>query len=140
MDFKTYKEKYFTEPAPLPRFEFKGILGVSLFFQPYEEAVKYYEQVLGPPAYSEGESTRGWRLGNTWLTLMRAEKGTPKNFDINLVMESPQEAGRLQQAFIDAGGSGQTPREDLMYEPVHICPVTDPFGTEILITSPVRQM
>jgi hypothetical protein len=43
----------------------------------------------------------------------------------------------LYQAFISAGGVGQEPVDTLMYEPVHICPVTDPFGVEIMVFSKI---
>jgi hypothetical protein len=55
-----------------------------------------------------------------------------------LMMESPQEADRLQQAFIGAGGEGPEPQDALMYEPVRVCPVRDPFGTQIMIYSRIE--
>jgi hypothetical protein len=50
-------------------------------------------------------------------------------------MDSPQEAERMQQAFITAGGEGPESQDALMYEPVRVCPVRDPFGTQIMIYS-----
>lgn len=135
MDYKAYQEKYFVNPAPEPRFQVKGIFGATLFFHDFERAAGYYKQVLGPPAYIEGENTLGWRIGSTWLTLLRAQAANPSNVEINIVTETPQEAERLQGAFIAAGGTGQEPIDNLMYEPLHMCPVRDPFGTEILISS-----
>jgi hypothetical protein len=57
--------------------------------------------------------------------------------EVTLQVESPEEAERLQRAFIEAGGEGATPSDELMYVPVRFCPVRDPFGTEILIISPL---
>jgi hypothetical protein len=57
--------------------------------------------------------------------------------EVMLVMQTAAEAERLQAAFIAAGGQGETPGDQLMYEPVRYCPVRDPFGTNILITSPL---
>lgn len=65
MNYETYRKKYFTEPAPSPRFRFSGLCGVALYFEDYRPAVDYYSTVLGPPAYVEGEGTRGWRIGST---------------------------------------------------------------------------
>jgi hypothetical protein len=48
-------------------------------------------------------------------------------------MKTPQEAERLQSAFLEAGGNGASPSDQLMYDPVRYCPVQDPFGTAILI-------
>lgn len=137
MDYDAYREKYFTTPAPQARFAFAGLHGLTLFFAEYEAAVAYYQRVLGSPAYVEGASTRGWRLGNTWLTLLRGKNGSPQNIEMMVVMETPEEVDRLQAAFLEAGGEADPPTDVLMYEPVHSCSVRDPFGTNILIFSPL---
>ncbi len=137
MDFDSYRRAYFVEPAPGARFEFAGVLGAVLYFRDYEAAVDYYQAVLGAPAYVEGDSTRGWRIGRTWLTLLRGRRGGPRNTEVQFAMASPAEAERLQRAFIDAGGSGPAPSDQLMYEPIRSCPATDPFGTQLMIYSPL---
>lgn len=135
MDFESYRRNYFVNPQPEPRFEFLGLHGVTLFFSDFKAALEYYTRVLGPPAYVEGAATRGWQLGNTWLTLLEWEKGSPRNVELNIVMITSRDAERLQTAFIEAGGKGEPPSDQLMYEPVRFCPVVDPFGTHILIFS-----
>jgi hypothetical protein len=137
MNYQEYRKTYFTDPMPKPRYRFSGAFGVTLYFEDYDPAVAYYRQVLGPPAYAEGEGTRGWPIGPGWLTLLRARSGNPRNVEVTLQVESPEEAERLQRAFIEAGGEGATPSDELMYVPVRFCPVRDPFGTEILIISPL---
>ena len=87
MDFDSYRKTYFIDPAPDPRFSFADSFGVTIYFESFEAAIAYYEQVLGPPGYVEGEGTRGWRIGTGW--------------------------------------------------PIRSCPVVDPFGTEIMILSPL---
>ena len=52
-------------------------------------------------------------------------------------MKTPKEAERLQAAFIEAGGTGPGPSDQLIYEPIRSCPVRDPFGTDILIAAPL---
>ena len=137
MDYESYRAKFFVEPPPNPRFEFLGLYGTTLYFNEYEAAITYYTDVLGPPVYVEGEGTRGWRIGDTWLTLLKGKSGNPQNVELNFVMETPQEADRLQATFIAAGGKGEPPSDQLMYEPVRFCPVQDPFGTNILIICPL---
>ena len=139
MDYDSYREKFFANPSPEPRFEYLGLHGTTLFFSDYEAAVDYYTQVLGEPAYVEGTGTRGWRMGNTWLTLLKGKTGNPQNMELNIVMQTPTEADRLQAAFIEAGGVGEAPSDELMYEPVRFCSVQDPYGTNILIISPLAQ-
>lgn len=139
MDYESYREKYFTNPAPEPRFEYLGLHGTTLYFSDYEVAVEYYTRVLGPPAYVEGEGTRGWQLGNTWLTLLKGNRGNPLNVELNIVMPTLGGAEDLQAAFIESGGKGEPPSDQLMYEPVRFCPVVDPFGTNILIICPLPE-
>jgi hypothetical protein len=63
MDYEAYRKAYFTEPAPEPRYRFNGSFGITFFYEEFEAAVGYYQQVLGPPAYVEGQGTRGWQIG-----------------------------------------------------------------------------
>ena len=99
----------------------------------------YYERVLGPPGYVEGAGTKGWRIGSGWLTLLQGKDGNPRNVEITFQMETPAEAERLQQAFVEAGGKGAAPSDQLMYVPVRSCPVIDPLGTELLIVSALEE-
>lgn len=133
MDYNTYRHAYFANPAPEQRFELEGVLGVTLYFADFQVAVEFYTKVLGPPTYVEGSATRGWRLGGTWLTLLAGGEGAPASVEVPIVASTPAEAERLQRAFIEAGASGQHPSDELMYVPVRVCPVKDPFGTKILI-------
>jgi hypothetical protein len=137
MDFEAYRKAFYADPAPEPRFRVRGSMEVSLFFEDYEAAVDYYQSVLGPPGYVEGTGTRGWHLGPGWLTLLRGESGNPRNVELTLQAATPDEAERLQRAFIDAGGQGPAPTDELMYVPVRSCPVRDPFGTHLLIICPL---
>lgn len=133
MDFNTYRHAYFSDPPPEPRFDLRGVLGITLYFSDFAAALDFYTSVLGEPAYVEGAGTRGWQLGDTWLTLLAGGDGAPRNVEVPIVASSPAEAERLQAAFIGAGATGPHPSDQLMYVPVRVCPVTDPFGTELLI-------
>jgi hypothetical protein len=138
MDYETYRQNYFVDPPPKSRYAFRGTFGVTLFYEDFQAAVDYYERVLGPPAYVEGKGTRGWRIGEGWLTLLWGRSGNPQNVETTFVVSTPAEAEALQQAFIEAGGQGPIPSDELMYEPIRSCAVTDPFGVSLLIVSPLR--
>lgn len=132
MNYEEYRKAYFTDPMPEARFGFNGSFGVTLYFEDYEAAVAFYSRVLGPPAYVEGKGTRGWPIGSGWLTLLQGKSGAPRNVEVTFRMENPEEAERLQRAFIEAGADGPAPSDQLMYEPIRSCPVRDPYGlTEI---------
>ena len=137
MDEAEYRRRFFVDPTPEPRFNICGIGGVSIFVGDYAAALAYYTEVLGPPDYVEGKATRGWRLGNAWLTLLPSQNGGPNNTHIQLETATSAEAERLHQALIAAGGTGQPPSDELMYIPLRFCSVTDPFGTQWVIYSPL---
>ena len=135
MDYESYKKAYFVNPPPESKFNFIGLHGIALFFSDYDAAVAYYTDVLGPPAYVEGKFTKGWLIGNVWLTLFPSQSDNPQNAEIHFLVNTPEEADRLHEAFIKAGGKGEAPSDQLMYEPIRYCPVQDPFGTNILVVS-----
>ena len=137
MDEASYRKNNFVDPAPPQLFEFLGIRGAALYFLDFDGAVGFYTSVLGPPGYVEGDGTRGWKIGNSGLTLLKGGTGAPANSELPFVMKSPAEAERLQATFIEAGATGPAPSDQLMYEPVRYCPVVDPFGTDILIYAPL---
>jgi hypothetical protein len=136
MDLDAYREAYFTVPPPESRFRFSGSFGETLCFEDYT-AVAFYERVLGPPSYVEGKGTRGWSIGVGWLTLLKGRNGNPRNVEITLEVKTAAEAEALQQAFLAAGATGPAPSDQSMYRPVRSCPVTDPFGLEIMIVGPL---
>ena len=137
MDYEEYRRKYFVDPPPEPRFQFAGLHGIALFYEAYEQAVAFYQEVLGPPAYVEGEGTKSWPIGDTWLTLLRGTDGNPAGVEVPFVTATPAEADRLQRAFIAAGGTGPDPIDTLMGEPIRYCPVTDPLGVDLLVYCPL---
>lgn len=140
MEYDEYRRKYLVDPPPSPRFDFAGVRGLALFYEDYEQAVGFYSEVLGPPVYVEGDSTKSWQVGDTWLTLLRGKNGNPLNVEVPLITATPAEADRLQAAFIAAGGTGPDPFNTLMGEPVRYCPVTDPLGVELLVYCPLPKV
>jgi hypothetical protein len=137
MEYPTYRNQYFAQPFPIQRYQFCGSFGVTLYFETYQKAVAYYSDVLGSPAYIEGSGTHGWQIGKGWLTLLKGKNGNPQNVEITFEVSTIQQAEKLQQAFIDSGGNGSPPTNEIMYTPVRFCPVVDPFGTQILIISQI---
>jgi hypothetical protein len=71
--------------------------------------------------------------------LLKGSDGNPQNVEVMIVMQTPAEVERLKDALVEAGGTGDAPSDQLMYEPVRSCSVRDPFGTNILITCPQRK-
>jgi catechol 2,3-dioxygenase-like lactoylglutathione lyase family enzyme len=137
MDFDAYRKAYFVNPPPDPRFRLTGSFGATLYVEDFRAAIAFYERVLGPPSYVEGEGTRGWSIGGGWLTLLQGRQGNPQNVEITLELETAQEAEALHRAFVAAGATGPAPSDQLMYRPVRSCPVVDPFGLGIMIVGPL---
>jgi len=136
MDLDAYRRAYFIHPRPESRFDFIDVFGATLYFEDFEAATGFYEQVLGPPAYVEGAGTVGWPIGNGWLTLLKGQHGNPRNVELTFVLDTALEAEALQQAFLAAGATGPAPSDQLMFRPVRSCPVVDPFGLEVMIIAP----
>lgn len=137
MDYEQYQQAFFTQPSPKPRFQFTGSFGVTLFYEAFVEAVGFFTAVFGPPAYVEGTGTRGWPIGEGWLTLLQGNAGNPQNVEITFTVATPAEADRLHAAFLQAGGEGEAPSNQLMYAPIRYCSVTSPQGTPLLVISPL---
>ena len=133
MSNEDYQQYFLRDPQSEPLYGFESMNAVTLFFEDFFPAINYYTAVLGEPHYKEGEYTYGWRISSAWLTILKGSAGNPRNVEIAFMMQNAAEADRLQQAFIAAGGVGQPPQDTLMYDPVHLCPVTDPFGVEIMV-------
>jgi len=133
MDYESYRKAYYANPAPEPRFKFAGLHGATLYYEDYQEALAFYTRVLGPPAYIEGEHTHGWQVGETWLTLFPSKAGNPINVEVQFHVISPEEVDRLYQTFLDAGAKGDPPVETLMYRPVRMAVLEDPFGATVSV-------
>ncbi len=135
MNEEEYRKAYFAEPEPSPRFQFAETFGITLFVKAYADAVRFYGQVLGPPNYIEGQAAHGWRIGPGWLTLLPSNSSGPENVEVTCYLATPEQAEALQRAFIEAGAKGSEATDELMYEAVRSCPVTDPFGINWLLVS-----
>jgi catechol 2,3-dioxygenase-like lactoylglutathione lyase family enzyme len=133
MDYESYRKAYYVKPAPEPRFQFAGLHGATLYYQDYQEALAFYTQVLGPPAYIEGEHTHGWQVGQTWLTLFPSKSGNPANVEVPFFVDTAEEVDRLCEAFLEAGAKGDPPQDTLMYRPVRMCVLEDPFGVSLSV-------
>jgi hypothetical protein len=134
MDYETYRRRNFVDPPPTARFRVDGLAGVALYLPHYEDAVRFYAAVLGPPAYVEGESTHGWRLGDAWLTLFPGDR-EPAATEIHLRLADSVEVDRLHAAFLAAGATGPPPSNEYMFDPIRFGQVTDPFGTVIVLVA-----
>jgi hypothetical protein len=128
MNFDEYKRAFYADPQPKSRYSFRGIHGASVHYQDYAAALLFLENIFGPPAYKEGEFTHGWKMGDTWLTAFPSKKGSAANMEIPIYLNNAADVDKLYQAFIESGSNGEAPADTLMYVPVRIAFVTDPFG------------
>ena len=135
MDYEEYRQRNYTDPPPPQKFKFSGIQGATLFYQEYAQALAFFRQVFGEPAYVEGEFTHGWQLGRSWLTVFPAKEGSPTNLEVPIFLQTPEAVDKLYTAFIAAGAQGEPPVDTLMYTPVHMAVVTDPFGVQFTLVA-----
>jgi uncharacterized glyoxalase superfamily protein PhnB len=57
--------------------------------------------------------------------------------EVPIYLQTPQEVNRLYAAFIAAGAQGEPPTNTLMYTPVHMTVVTDPFGVQFTLVAEI---
>ena len=57
------------------------------------------------------------------------------NVELQLGVGTPAEADWLYAAFVAAGGRGEGSCDTLMFDPVRLCSVQDPFGTKLIVTA-----
>ena len=134
MDYETYRERHFVDPPPEPRFRTEGLAGCALYLRDYDAAVDFYSTVLGPPAYVEGEYTRGWRLGSAWLSLFPGE-APPAAVEVHVRLVDPNDVDRMHAALVAAGATGPAPSDEFMYDPIRFGQVTDPFGVTFVLVA-----
>ena len=107
MDISEYRARYFVDPPPVPLYAFEGIGGVTLYFAHYDEAVGFYAQVLGPPAYVEGPRTNGWRIGMTWRTLFPLSAKTPRMWSCSWVWGRRQRPTGCMRLLLQRAAEGK---------------------------------
>ena len=137
MDYQEYRQRYYRDPEPPQKFPFRGIHGAVLYYQDYPQALAFFRKVFGEPQYVEGEFTHGWQLGDSWLTVFPAEQGAPANVEVPIYLQTPAAVDTLYAAFTAAGAQGDAPTDTLMYTPVHMAIVTDPFGVRFMLVCEV---
>lgn len=121
-----------------------GVIGLrypSFYLRDFNKAVAFYSAVFGPPDADE-ETIKGWRLGDTWLTLFPAIGNTsvldrnPRNAEFAIQVESPAQVDALYETLLRAGATScMKPEDTEMYEPMRFCCVDDPVGIRVDVYS-----
>ena len=120
-----------------------GLAYPSFYIKEYAKAVAFYTEVFGEPS-TNLERIKGWKLGNTWLTLFpSADQGAdpdsnPVNAEFAVEVSRPEEVDLLWAAMVAAGASPGWEAEDTeMYERMRFAYVDDPVGIRIDIYCPL---
>ena len=117
---------------------------MSLYIDDFQQSISFYSQVFGAPdGVDENQTTYGWRMGSTWLTVFPGKVGSqpnrnPCNSEFAVQVSAVGEVDLLHQALIAAGAkSYMAPQDTQMYEPMRFSCVDDPFGVRIDIYCPL---
>ena len=75
-------------------FTITGLYFPSFYVQEFDKAVSFYSEVFGTPE-TNLERLKGWKLGNTWLTLFPSDEGTaagknPRNAEFAVQVAAPE--------------------------------------------------
>lgn len=116
----------------------------SFYLKDFAAASEFYTSIFGAPE-TDAEQIKGWRLGDTWLTLFPAlglapdHDANPRNAEFALEVETPAEVDALFAAFVAAGAKGcMDPSDTEMYEPMRFAAVDDPFGIRVDVYCPLK--
>jgi catechol 2,3-dioxygenase-like lactoylglutathione lyase family enzyme len=115
---------------------------VSLYVEEFEKAVAFWTALFGPPEFKEQETTLGWKMGATYLTLFPAAHGTvpgsnPRNAEFAIRVEAPGQVDALLEAMVEQGAKVVMGAQDTwMYEKMRYGCVDDPFGVRIDVYCP----
>ncbi len=121
---------------------YKTLAYPSFYLKDFEAAVAFYQGVFGPPA-TDDASIKGWKFGDTWLTLFPSKHGphpdsNPRGAEFAIQVSSKAEVDGLYERLLQAGAQECMPPKDThMYEPMRFCCVDDPFGVRIDIYYPL---
>lgn len=117
---------------------------ISLYIKDFHQAIAFYTEVFGEPdSVDEKETTYGWKMGATWLTIFDGNKAglrddNPSNTEFAIQVSTLAEVDALYQALLNAGAKPCMPPEDTaMYQPMRFCCVDDPFGVRIDVYCPL---
>lgn len=115
----------------------------SFYIKDYDTAVAFYSRVFGPPQ-SDAPRIKGWKLGDTWLTLFPSEDmghdpdGNPRNAEFAIQVAAPAQVDVLYNALLDAGAKTcMEPKDTEMYDPMRFCCVDDPVGIRVDVYCPI---
>jgi len=131
MKYTDYRKQYFTKTTKLEA----RITGIDMYLHDWAKAVAFYTHLLGKPRYQEGPDIHGWELGTTWLTIFPDYGNPDRTQSFTICMPTVKQAESLQKKCENLGAKIRPPSNQLMYKPIRHCPVTDPFGNEVLITA-----
>lgn len=115
----------------------------SFYVKDYDAAVNFYTRVFGP-AQNDDPRIKGWRLGDTWLTLFPAEDlghdpdANPRNAEFAIQVAATEQVDVLYRALLEAGArTCMAPEDTRMYESMRFCCVDDPVGIRIDVYCPI---
>lgn len=127
-------------------YEIRGLRFPSFYVKDYDAAVAFYTKIFGESEYVESH-LKGWRLGDSWLTLFPAAEGivpvkgeNPRNAEFAIQVAAPEQVDALHAALLAAGATEcMAPEDTWMYEDMRFSAVDDPFGIRLDVFCPTRK-
>ena len=117
----------------------------SFYVEDLDAARAFYEKLLGPTKYTEGDGIVGLRLGDDWLTLFRAKDGPhpdagPRNCEFAIRVNTPEDVDAVYERMVELGAKpikGYGPTDTWMYEKMRFACIDDPFGIRVDVVCPL---
>jgi catechol 2,3-dioxygenase-like lactoylglutathione lyase family enzyme len=119
-----------------------GIAYPSCYVPDLPAARAFCERVFGPAGHEE-EGISGFRVGDTWLTLLDGRYGPPPppgtcRGEFGLRMASPADVDAFHARAAESGAvTVMAPRDTKMYELMRYACVDLPFGLRLSVFCPL---
>lgn len=120
----------------------------SFYVPDLAAAEAFYERILGPTEFREGDQLVGFKLGATWLTLFPTKLGPhsdvegPRNAEFAIEVKTPEDVDRLYERLLACGAKplkGFAPTDTWMYRKMRFACVDDPFGIRVDVFCPLPE-
>jgi len=127
-------------------YEIRALRFPSFYVKAFDEAVAFYTKIFGETEFEE-QGLKGWKLGDTWITLFSSAKGevpaigeNPSNAEFAVEVAAPEQVDALHAALVAEGATScMAPKDTWMYEDMRFCAVDDPFGIRVDVYCPLNK-
>ena len=113
-----------------------GVEYPSIYVDDMEAADAFFSAICGPCPFTE-PNLKGWKLGDTWITVFPSKfgpqkGGDPTNTEFAIRVKTPEDVDRLFDRMVELGSTPYSKPEDTwMYKRMRFSCLDTPFGLRL---------